>query len=185
MVSYNTAINFLLVQGGQANEIETVDTSRTKVTLPSSYSPKVSKVGDPTQKIYIADGSRYSRSDIPPDADFDYIGRFGGAFSDQGAYSSFSNAWNRTQATGNGTTAGNDARMYWARHTTKPRKAGPGGSYRFNAGFFDGHVESLDDLAGTNPRYWLPKGSVVTGTGTEMWKDTVAKFGIPDPYIAP
>ena len=185
MVSYNTAINFLLVQGGVGNEVETVNTSVTKVTLPSSYAPKVSKVGDPTQKIYIADGSRYSRSDIAPDCDLDFMGSYGGSFSDQGAYSAFSNAWNRTLAPGNGAAAGNDARVYWARHSTKARRGGPAGSYKFNAGFFDGHVETLDDLTGSNPRYWLPKGSVLTGGATEVWKDTAAKFGIQDPYIAP
>ena len=33
------------------------------------------------------------------------------------------------------------------------------GSYRFNAGFFDGHVESLDDLSASNPSLWMPTGS--------------------------
>jgi prepilin-type processing-associated H-X9-DG protein len=35
------------------------------------------------------------------------------------------------------------------------------GSYRFNAVFFDGHVETLDGQTGSNPALWLPRGTTV------------------------
>lgn len=36
--------------------------------------------------------------------------------------------------------------------------------YRFNAVFFDGHVETLDAGTGMNPQLWIPKSSLLTAT---------------------
>jgi prepilin-type processing-associated H-X9-DG protein len=44
---------------------------------------------------------------------------------------------------------------------------GPGlalSQYRFNAAFFDGHVECLDGATGMNPSYWMPKGTMLPST---------------------
>ena len=45
-----------------------------------------------------------------------------------------------------------------------------------NAGFYDGHVELLGDLEGSNPRMWMPKGTAVANANAEMWTDTYNKF---------
>jgi prepilin-type processing-associated H-X9-DG protein len=53
--------------------------------------------------------------------------------------------------------------VYAMRHGT--RKAGaPLSDYRFNAIFFDGHVETLNGQAGMNPQLWLPKGAILPAT---------------------
>jgi len=107
---------------------------------------------------------------------------FGGAFSDQGASSSHTNAWWRLTGAG-----ARDGRVFWARHGgSKPQKGGRPGTYRFNAGFFDGHVENMDDLTGANPRFWYPKGTVFPNATAEIWADVINKFGIPaSSYVVP
>jgi len=148
--------------------------------VPGNYSPRINKVGDSARKVYIADGARYSNSGTQPDVDLDFFASFGGAFADQGAASAFSNSWNRGMVPGNNKGGTWDARVWWARHTTSPKKGARGGTYRFDCGFFDGHVETLDDLEGTNPTFWYPKGTVVHNIGSELWNDTRARFGLPN-----
>jgi prepilin-type processing-associated H-X9-DG protein len=187
MISYNTALGFLVTRnvGGGVG----ITTSRPEWQVPASYNVRVSKVGDASRKIYIADGSRYARNDIKPDADLSYTGSLGGAFSDQGAWTSFSNSWHRGVAQGNGQT-GDDARFYWARHGGNIKGA-KGGHFRFNVGFFDGHVETMDDLAGSDPRLWFPKGTGLTINTSQCFADVHAKYfnnattTIINPYILP
>jgi prepilin-type processing-associated H-X9-DG protein len=182
MVSYNTAIAFLVTRSVGGSGTWGLSTSRPEWNVPSGYSPKVSKVGDPARKIYIADGAKFSAGnaspsvgETPPDADLSFNGVLGGAFSDQGP-TKFSRAWNRDRAPTNG-GSGIDCRMLWARHG--PSNAKPGaasGTFRFNCGFFDGHVETMDDLEGVNPVMWYPKGTELTVNGTQMWNDVFQKF---------
>ena len=74
-----------------------------------------------------------------------------------------------------------DPRIFAYRHGNK-RQFGSTDSYRFNVGFFDGHVETMGDLQGANPKFWYPKGSVLTaapGTteqSSEIWKDCLDKY---------
>ncbi|MBX3097868.1 MAG: hypothetical protein KF812_13525, partial [Fimbriimonadaceae bacterium] len=61
-----------------------------------------------------------------------------------------------------------------------------------NVGFFDGHVELMDDLKATNPNFWFPSGSKLKGV-LDVWNSTRKAF--PDqsgtganagnPYIYP
>ena len=37
-----------------------------------------------------------------------------------------------------------------------------------NAGFFDGHVETLGDLEGSNPEFWVPKGTEVAANASQI-----------------
>src|SRR4029453_94730 len=128
-----------------------VTMARTEWNVPSGYNVKLSKVGDPSRKVFIADGARYSNTGIVPDFDLQIGSSHGGAFSDQGPATRFSNAWDRGKAAGNQPNPGNagirDARIY-------PYRPGPmislsrGDTFKFNVGFFDGHVELLGDLQG-------------------------------------
>lgn len=188
MVSYNTALGFLLVRnttGSNPADRVGLTIARTDWNPPQGYNVKVSKVGDASRKIYIADGSRYSRNDVNPDASITYISSFGGAFSDQGAYGRFTNAWHRGLAAGNGQT-GIDARFFWARHG-QATKGAKGGSFRFNVGFFDGHVETLDDLSGSNPNFWFPKGTELVVNSGQLFPDVFQRFygGVAKTYILP
>lgn len=51
--------------------------------------------------------------------------------------------------------------------------------YKFNAVFFDGHVELLGDLEGANPNFWNPKGTSIGPTaGTQMPNSVLTRYGI-------
>jgi prepilin-type N-terminal cleavage/methylation domain-containing protein/prepilin-type processing-associated H-X9-DG protein len=188
LVSYNTALGFLVIRQTPSNSNQAgLTAARLEWNVPASYNVKVNKVGDASRKVYIADGSRYSRNDTPPDADLTYISSYGGSFADQGACTQFSNSWYRGRAAGNGVTSGNDARIYWARHGQIVANS-KGGTFRFNAGFFDGHVETLDDLAGSNPSLWFPKGTEFTANSSQLFPDVFNKYfnNAPQaPFIIP
>src|SRR5882762_7811078 len=90
---------------------------------------------------------------------------------------------------GSGTTV-RDGRVFAFRHGNRKSMA-KSGSMRANAVFFDGHAETMDDMAMTNPSLWLPKGSVlasltvsVAGSRTTFWPETIAKLGLTGPYTA-
>ena len=185
-VSYNTALGFMLqpyAGFGFKDGITTVPTNFW--TLPPTYTPKVNKVGSPSEKVYIADGARYSNPSQLPDADITVLGSYGGVFSDQGAADAHTNSWSTGMAPGNGGSGQFEPRQFFARHTppSQAKKQAKSGSFRYNLGFFDGHVETLDDMAASNPKYWWPKGTVVQ-TG-EIWPNTVTEFGISYPYSVP
>jgi len=180
MVSFNTALPFLMKSKGISQETALQFSS---FSLPDSYTPKVSKVGSASQKVYIADGARYSYTS-PPDVDLTCRSKLGGAYSDQPPCSQFSRSWYRDWATGNTKTTTRDNRIYAFRHGNK-RGGGASDSYRFDVGFFDGHVETMGDLEGSNPRFWYPKGTVIKDPSGEIWPDVVKKYSIPANYVVP
>jgi prepilin-type N-terminal cleavage/methylation domain-containing protein/prepilin-type processing-associated H-X9-DG protein len=183
--SYVTAAVFHYKHNPSRNAGDGNLVARGDYNPPPGYSPQISNVGSAARKIFIADGARYSRRDIAPDYDFGYDGGYGGAFSDVGAWSSFSNSWDRAHAPGN-SGGGSDARVYAYRHGQRKAK-GNADSYRFNAGFFDGHVETLGDLDGANPELWMPKGTEVPNTSSQCYKDVRDKYfsGTSGAWFAP
>ena len=187
MNSYNTAAVFHYKRnpsgGSSAGDGKSI--SRGNYNPPQGYSPQITNVGNGSRKIYIADGARYSRDDTPPDYDFAYDGGYGGAFADVGAWSKFSNSWDRSLAPGNG-GAGSDARLYAFRHGNR-KGNGPPDSYRMNAAFFDGHVETLGDLEAANPELGLPKGTEVPTPSGECYADVIKAYfqGLSGTYVAP
>jgi len=125
---------------------------------PVGYGPKISKIRNPSSKIAFADGSRSTRGE-PPTYDNAISGAGGGMYADQGAWSSFTRAWYRGQAPGNGAT-GQDARIFAYRHGL--RKPGSrADSMKMQAVFWDGHVELLGDLQSADPKLWMPSGTQV------------------------
>ena len=48
--------------------------------------------------------------------------------------------------------------------------------YRFNVGFFDGHVETLGDLEGSDPAMWFPTGTTFSATASQIWPDVMRKY---------
>jgi prepilin-type processing-associated H-X9-DG protein len=181
MPSYCTAIGFLLISdrpaiGGGKNTWG-LNTTRTEWNVPSSYNCKITKVGDSARKIFIADGSKFSTGTVSPDYDTAYMGILGGAFGDQGP-TKFGRSWCRDGVPGSG-VGGVDCRAYWARHGPAFKKNAPPGTYRFNCAFFDGHVETLDDLTGANPYMWWPKGTTLDVSGTQMYADVIKAVPLP------
>ena len=157
IMSYASGNQFHLGSSGTGGKEGTTQASPS-LTSPTGWAPKLGNVRNSATKVFVADGARYSNPTQPPDIDLDYVGAGGGPFGDIGAFCSSSNCWNRTAAPGNG-GSGNDSRLYVFRHgATQPKLSG--GAYRLNAAFFDGHVESLDDLSASNPALWMPTGSL-------------------------
>lgn len=160
--------------------------SRPEYQVPPGYAPKLNKIGNSAKKIFVADGARYSSSSVAPDMDLNYVGGFGGAYADVGAWSAFSNAWNRARAPGNGVDKGVDARIYAFRHGTRNQN-GAADAYRLNVGFFDGHVETLGDLEAANPEFWAPKGTALKVDATQVYPDVLNKYfdGASSVWIVP
>jgi prepilin-type N-terminal cleavage/methylation domain-containing protein/prepilin-type processing-associated H-X9-DG protein len=178
MGSYVTAMDFLLVNPPTTKRGSVLDTDFQQFMnynyyiLPGGYAPKVNKIGPPSTKIYIADGGKYSNPSSQPNYDLTYNGAdIGGAFSDYGAYAEYSTALNREAASGNIETydpGSTDPRVCGCRHGNQS-PFGKTNSYEFNAGFYDGHVETLGDLQGADPAFWAPTGTTIKTT--EITKD--------------
>jgi len=208
MPSYVVAEDFLLAPGPKGikedkNPCRFTPDGYGDFLLPSSYTPKINKVGISSQKIYIADGGKYSSGyDLPNyvmsfSCDFagpsggtaSDDGTTGGSYADFGAYNPWGRALNRADAPGNGGQAAGDTRdgrIYGFRHGNQ-KTFGAADSYTFNAGFYDGHVETLGDLQGANPNFWNPSGTQIIGTG-EFYPDVVKIYGsesAANPYVVP
>ena len=175
LTSYNTALGFHLLRKESGASGVGLTIARDEWNPPPGYSPKLTRVGRAGSKIYIADGGRYSDSSTQPDMHFAHISSHGGAFSDQGAPMKFSNSWHRGKAPGNNDSGPTDARIYAFRHGIKTQ-GGLADQYRFNVGFFDGHVETLGDLEGSDPAMWFPSGTTFAATSAQIWPDVLRKY---------
>jgi prepilin-type N-terminal cleavage/methylation domain-containing protein/prepilin-type processing-associated H-X9-DG protein len=183
MQSYSTAMIFFMDSNPAANAGDQLTIARSEWNPPRGYVQKITKVGDTSRKIYIGDGARFCDSATAPDYDASYKGGMGGMYSDQGAFTQFSKAWDRGLAPGNGAT-GNDARQFSFRHgvTTKNATAD---AFKGNFGFFDGHVELLGDLQAADPGMWVPKGTAVEISTTQMYKDAYNLYAPQYPGTTP
>ena len=83
MPSYNTASQFHLLPAGTGGQVGGVQGSA-DLTSPSGYEPMITKIGRPSEKIYIADGARFSDAKTSPDINLNYQGTGGGAFRGRG-----------------------------------------------------------------------------------------------------
>ena len=147
MVSYNTASLFQYVYGsGHVSKYQ--DFINT-----GAYRPNLNKVGSASEKIFIADGARWTNGDTsPPDYNLGFDNSAdspGGHYADYGPWSAYSRAYLRNKP------------MALAMRHGDRNPGGVLGGYRFNAAFFDGHVETLDGSGGMNPQLWMPRGTLL------------------------
>jgi hypothetical protein len=187
--SYSTSLAFLIANDPTFltdNNTTITNTGSKYVNPPAGYSPQVAKVGDGARKIFISEGSRYLVSSLNSnDLDFSPGGNVsgsptgasqGGQYADYGVYDTYAYGHQREACPTAGSNAGSiaDERLIWCNHgSTSPHAAAD--AMKFTAGFFDGHVEVLGDLQGSDPSLWVPKG---TWIGDPTWTDTAAKFGV-------
>jgi prepilin-type N-terminal cleavage/methylation domain-containing protein/prepilin-type processing-associated H-X9-DG protein len=154
MISYITAANFQYAYGtGHVSQYQSfIDTG--------SYRPKITAVGVSSSKIFMSDGARWTNNDTAaPDYNlgFDNSGTSpGGQYADDGPWSAFSRSFLHSATI-------QKPIVYAMRHGSREIGASVG-SYRFNAVFFDGHVETLDGQSGMNPVLWLPKNTTITAS---------------------
>lgn len=150
MLSYNTASMFQYGFGsGDGAKFQSfIDTG--------TYRPKITQVGSASEKIFMSDGARWTNGDTAaPDYNlgWDNSGTSpGGHYADYGPWSAFTRSFLR-----------NKPIVYAMRHGSRVPGASLG-TYRFNAVFFDGHVETLDGSTGMNPKLWMPKGTNLPGS---------------------
>jgi prepilin-type N-terminal cleavage/methylation domain-containing protein len=142
--------------------------------LPSRWSPRITRVGDPARKIFAADGARWATVDHKPDYDLVTQAEWGGAFSDASPYNAFTRSWDRSAKF----DGGFDARVYSFRHATAPPGTGGGpDAFRMQMIFFDGHVENMNDLQAADPVYWLPAGSRLE-INENIYPDVIKLYGL-------
>ncbi len=156
MVSYNTVRNFLMwPTDGRTAPFSQADgfgnngpASWSQVggttDVPSSFVPQVNKVGQPSEKIYIADGSRFTTDDGEVDHNISWKGSAGGAFADGGPTlpDQFLRSYMRTDP----------ARKLAYRHSK-------GNTFGLAVGYFDGHAGWISENESRFPDAWWPKGT--------------------------
>ncbi len=149
------------------------------------YHPKIAQVGDPSWKVFISDGASWCDTQNPPYASFSWDNGItktkttnqraglGGTpwcyFADPGPWDAFTRSFSLSGDTNGADQSPPNGRMYAFRHGSR----GPGVTFsgagsttteaknlRFNAAFFDGHVETMTCYQADDPSHWLPKGSV-------------------------
>jgi prepilin-type N-terminal cleavage/methylation domain-containing protein/prepilin-type processing-associated H-X9-DG protein len=191
MLSYCTATGFLLPPfRGSAYSGRVAQPGTPYWTVPENYGPYLGRIGNAADKIYAADSGRWSRYNSGPtftlqvDADHNST-----PFSDFGAFWGISKSYDRSVPNGLNKPA-IDARVYGFRHGRRSQN-GRTGEYRLNAVFFDGHVQTMDDMTAANPALWLPRGSVIKNpaakvvSGPLVWPDVARRYIQEMPYVAP
>lgn len=193
--SYNTSRNFLWA--GQEARLDLAGggtgstrgpTTHAELT-PSGYIPRVTNVGAPSKKVYVADGARYNRPDQKPDYDAEPLTNWGGAFADSGPYIYLSRAWSRWASPGARPRGWQlimlqrgwaDCRLYSFRHGTR----NPGAAnFKMNVGFFDGHVELMTDWEAANPHMWIPTGGGIDLTAADIFDDVEQEYQVEAEYL--
>jgi prepilin-type N-terminal cleavage/methylation domain-containing protein/prepilin-type processing-associated H-X9-DG protein len=185
-VSYTTGWGLLLTSGSPTPGVTggtRISTGTTWPIYPGGYTPKISKVGAGSGKIFAADGAKFSNSNTAPYPDYNLTLPMTSGWSSTN-YSSFSNysdfgpwslatsAYDRSWARGNARVGNNDLRPLAFRHGAKQTTG-----LRMNAVFYDGHAETMEEMAAADPKLWLPKGSRIVDT-TKIWPDVVNAYKI-------
>jgi prepilin-type processing-associated H-X9-DG protein len=197
MLGYATAFGFLLTSGFPTPGV--TDQSRVSTgggwpIFPPGYSPRMSRIGKSSEKIFAADAGKFANGapgpptyNLSPAPTPNNPGRNSGPFSDWGAWTNATASYDRTVANGG---PGVDGRIFSYRHgETVPGQRY--GAYRLNALFFDGHAENMDEVAATHPRLWLPRGTLIPATSDvnglpgKIPPDVRARHGITLPYSIP
>jgi prepilin-type processing-associated H-X9-DG protein len=170
--------------------------SAAAIVLPPGYGPQLSRIANSSEKVFAADGARsiipagsprtvqtpsYMISGDPLNTNWDAT-----SYADMGAFGGYTHSYYRTAVTGNASVfPTQDARVWAYRHGATTPFNSPG-SYKMNVVYFDGHAETLDDVAAANPALWMPTGStivpdagvggtVVAGT-TTVWADVINRY---------
>jgi prepilin-type N-terminal cleavage/methylation domain-containing protein len=156
--------------------------------MPPTYVPKITKIGDNSRKIFMADGAKgfvmhtangapfpYGSYDltIGPGTWYDDTNGTRGSFTDLGPWSLVSGAYDRTvnPLAGNKNYGSIDPRMMAYRHGGTKN-----GTFRMNVVFFDGHGENLTEIQSANPSLWLPKNTLSPASTKYVYPDTTTKY---------
>ncbi|HUU84811.1 MAG TPA: prepilin-type N-terminal cleavage/methylation domain-containing protein [Phycisphaerae bacterium] len=152
MVSYNTMRQYMLWPTGAKTPVPQVTYSEhigglTK--LPANYSPRVGRIGHPSEHVFISDSSRYTPDSGKPDHDINWKAKSGGGWSDGGPTLKSSGA----------------TENYLRAFSLDPQLAPL--TYRHKRGktigvvvaFFDGSGKWISEKQSRFPDFWWPKGT--------------------------
>jgi prepilin-type N-terminal cleavage/methylation domain-containing protein len=129
------------------------------------YKPSLSRIGNPSQKAALYEGSRFTDESGVVTYDIARSASFGGSFADTGPW--FRTNRSLVRQTNNNTPA----KKYAFRHGGQKANSQAVG----NIIFFDGHGETLTDIEATNPDIWFPSGTVFTSI-LDTWSDTRGRW---------
>jgi prepilin-type processing-associated H-X9-DG protein len=186
-LGYATAFSFLLTEQWHKSGV----TYRTRISsgdgwweLPPGYHPNQARIGRASEKIYVADATKFASAQILPNynlavAPGPHDLADSTPYTDYGAFTRHTRAYDRTSAHDAG---GIDCRAFSYRHGTRLTKR-PLGQYRMNAVFFDGHAETLEEIRSLDPDLWVPRGTVIPD-GSKLWDDTTRYHVSAFPYVA-
>lgn len=176
MISYNAASCFQNINSSSASVSSfqgQIMIPQNWVALPAVYRPKIDRVGNVSQKVYMADGGRWFNGGtnylaMTTDGGLSSTS-VGGMDQDYGPWDANTRAYNK------GTNG--DGRPVSMRHGTQRPNVGLA-SYKFNLAFFDGHVELMNGLDGADPSLWIPSGGSVKMSEVTTQADFRAKYCI-------
>lgn len=129
------------------------------------YKPSLSRVGNPSQKAALYEGSRFTDESGAVTYDIARAANFGGSFADTGPWFRANRSLVRQ------TNNNSPAKKYAFRHGGAKANSQAVG----NVIFFDGHGETLTDIEATNPDIWFPSGTVFTSI-LDTWSDTRSRW---------
>jgi prepilin-type N-terminal cleavage/methylation domain-containing protein len=159
MVSYNTVRNFLYWPrsedgGGAPYLYASFDRIGGDTRLPRNFKPRVDLVGQPSEKVFLTDSSRFTEAG-EVDHDIDWNANAGGGFS-----------------TGGPSLREQFLRAFWLEDPERrfSYRHGSRNSVGIAVAFFDGHAERLTEEQSRFPDRWWPKGTVVPWS--DMNRDT-------------
>jgi len=146
MVSYNTLRQFMCWPTSAGAPFDEAVYTVPGAFLARDYLPRIERVGNPSENVFIADGSRFTNAAGKPDFDINWRGAYGGAFSDGGPTipDQYLRSFWRTDP----------QRRFSYRH---PQGKNPG----LVAAFFDGHTAHMSEEQSRFPDPWWPKGTLM------------------------
>ncbi|HNO80125.1 MAG TPA: type II secretion system protein [Phycisphaerae bacterium] len=134
--------------------------------LPTGYAPKLNRLGTPAEKVFISDGSRFTKlenesdlnSKVILDYDADWKAGYGGAFSDGGptVQSQYTRSFRL-----------NEPSKFFAYRHRKGRKTGGASQGKLDksnglvVSYWDGHGEWMTAAKSRLPDRWWPKGTKI------------------------
>jgi prepilin-type N-terminal cleavage/methylation domain-containing protein len=160
--------------------------------LSSDYEPRLDRVGQPSRKVFVADGTRYLAEDtelldFDPNPDADIFGSFASSGAWWGGDRAYGVLAGSQNWDGNSVSVG----YYNGRAIPLSYRHGAtdtlGGIFsgrvqdnkgRMEAVFFDGHAEPLSDRRSRDIHLWYPTGTVVK-------KPTEGLTTVPNEFVIP
>jgi prepilin-type N-terminal cleavage/methylation domain-containing protein/prepilin-type processing-associated H-X9-DG protein len=169
IMSYSTATFFHFMPAGSPGTFKVEDSGSTPdLTLPRSYVPKVTKIGNSALKVFAFEGARFWDGSKTW---FDYstpTSTPGLSGTPQGNFHSRGPCI-KGMGSNSGPASG-EPYMFDVINDSTPSASRPSKQYKqaslrhrgkMLVVFFDGHVEDMNFVDAAKPTYWAPKGSVI------------------------